>query len=421
MCPQRNAWDDDPEGEAPPGERPFGTRPFGTRPFGTRPFGTRPFGTRPFGTRPFGTRPFGTRPFGTRPFGTRPFGTRPFGTRPFGTRPFGTRPFGTRPFGTREDEQGDDGLDPGAWSADVAELFCAMSATVRLGARIVCDVDNLLIPNRRVRAVYVAPPNMLSTGADLRQAEEADDEPVGASRRADALGKARVSAAQRLLRPSEHELAVQIVVRNSLLGSVERHPEVADALKQDIARALVYAADGAFLHGTGADSTPEGITEFCDELKSPTTNPLELARAILRQLRVETPKRFENPGWVFDPATLDELTRQLTAEHASSTKKSMKTLDATRMLQLDGIDGGTLLGYPFLVSRAATENGASRIYFSSDWTEAWIAAASDLVCVDFSTDADFAADSTIVRAVMNHDFVVRRPGLFTFTAQRKST
>src|SRR5690349_12221191 len=128
MCAQRSAWDDDPEGDAPSEERPFGTRPFGTR-------------------------PFGTRPFGTRPFGTRPFGTRPFGTRPFGTRPFGTRPFGTRPFGTRDDEEGGDSLHPAQWSADVADLFCAMSATVRLGARIVYDAENLLVPNRRVDAL----------------------------------------------------------------------------------------------------------------------------------------------------------------------------------------------------------------------------------------------------------------------------
>jgi hypothetical protein len=403
MCAQRNAWDDDPEADGPPGERPFGTRPFGTR---------------PFGTRPFGTRPFGTRPFGTRPFGTRPFGTRPLGTRPFGTRPFGTRPFGTRPFGTRDDDQGGDGLDPAEWSTDIAELFCAMSATVRLGARIVYDVDNLLIPNRRVDAVYVAPPDRINSAADLLDAEQRDTEPA-AARGATAAG-ARVSTGQRVLRPSEHELSVQIVVRNSLIGAIERHPDVADALKQDIARALVFEADGAFLHGTGADSTPEGITEFSSELKHGSDdNALQLARAILTLLRVEEPKRFENPGWVIDPATLDELARLPTAEHESAAEINTRTLDATRLLELDGLDGGMLLGYPFIVSRAAAgADKKSRIYFSSDWTEAWIAAGSDLVSVDFSTDAGFTTDSTVVKAVMNHDFVVRRPGLFTFTAER---
>jgi hypothetical protein len=400
MCAQRNAWDDDPEADAPPDERPFGTRPFGAR--------------------PFGTRPFGTRPFGTRPFGTRPFGTRPFGTRPFGTRPFGTRPFGTRPFGTRDDEQGGGGPDPAEWSADIAELFCAMSATVRLGARIVCDVDSLPIPNRRVDAVYVAPPERIDSAADLLDAETRNTEPAQVGQRATALNRARVSTGRRVLRPSERELTVQIAVRNSLVPAFERHPEVADALKQDIARALVFAADSAFLHGTGADSEPEGITEFIDGLEhGDDDDALELARAILNQLRVVEPRRFENPGWVLAPATLDELTRLPTGEHGSAAEASTRTLDATRLLELDGLDGGMLLGYPFLVSRAAAEeDGASRIYFSSDWTEAWIAAGSDLVSVDFSTDASFATDSTIIRAVMSHDFVVRRPGLFTYTAQR---
>jgi hypothetical protein len=374
MCAQRNAWDDDPEADAPPDERPFGTRPFGTR---------------------------------------------PFGTRPFGTRPFGTRPFGTRPFGTRDDEQGGGGPDPAEWSADIAELFCAMSATVRLGARIVCDVDSLPIPNRRVDAVYVAPPERIDSAADLLDAETRNTEPAQVGQRATALNRARVSTGRRVLRPSERELTVQIAVRNSLVPAFERHPEVADALKQDIARALVFAADSAFLHGTGADSEPEGITEFIDGLEHGDDDALELARAILNQLRVVEPRRFENPGWVLAPATLDELTRLPTGEHGSAAEASTRTLDATRLLELDGLDGGMLLGYPFLVSRAAAEeDGASRIYFSSDWTEAWIAAGSDLVSVDFSTDASFATDSTIIRAVMSHDFVVRRPGLFTYTAQR---
>jgi hypothetical protein len=406
MCAQRNAWDDDPEGDASPDERPFGTRPFGTR---------------PFGTRPFGTRPFGTRPFGTRPFGTRPFGTRPFGTRPFGTRPFGTRPFGTRPFGTRDDEPGGDGLDPAQWSTDVAELFCAMSATVRLGARIVYDVENLLIPNRRVEAVYVAPPDQLDSAAELLGAEESDQEPAAAGQRAAALADARVTAGQRVLRPSEHELAVQIVVRNSLIRAVERHPDVAEALKQDIARALVYTADSAFLHGRQEQAAPAGIIEFGFELEhGANDNALELARALLRRLRVEAPRRFENPGWVIDPATLDELARLPTAAHESAAERDTRTLDATRLLESDGFDGGMLLGYPFIVSRAATgARRRSRMYFSSDWTEAWIAAGSDLVCVDFSTAAGFSTDSTIVKAVMNHDFVVRRPGLFAFTDERR--
>jgi Phage capsid family len=410
MCP--DTWDEDFEGEAPPGERPFGTRPFGTR----------PFGTRPFGTRPFGTRPFGTRPFGTRPFGTRPFGTRPFGTRPFGTRPFGTRPFGTRPFGTRDDEDGGDGLDPAEWSADIAELFCAMSATVRLGARIVYDVDDLLIPARQVRAIYLEPPEAMSTRQSLLDADSEEDAPDAAPR-ANAMRRARIPAGQRSLRPREHELSVQVAVRNSLIRAVAQHLEVADALKRDIARALAVKADAAFLHGGDGPPAPEGITQFGDPVDTSADTAFGLAREILRQFRVDQPKRFENPGWVFDPATLEELTRTAAAGDVPDAEDvavevDTKTLDATRLLQLDGLDGGVLLGYPFVVTRAATQEGKGRIYFSSDWGEAWIGAGRDLVCVDFSAEADFTTDTTIVKAVMHHDFVVRRPSLFTYTEAR---
>ena len=269
-----------------------------------------------------------------------------------------------------------------------------------------------------VYELTLAPPDRLETKEALLAAEgDGDGEKPDGKKAAKAGGdapatarrKARVSAGQRILRPSEHELTVQIVVRNSLIRAVERHPDVAEALKQDIARALVFAADSAFLHGDGNQSTPEGITAFAQGLRIDSTDPLEVARAILWHLRVNAPKRFESPGWILDPATLDALTR------LEVPGTDTRTLDDTRLLELDGLDGGMLLGYPFVVSRAATEGDVSRIYFSSDWTEAWIGAGSDLVTVDMSSEADFAEDSTIVKAVMNHDFVVRRPGLFTFT------
>ena len=88
--------------------------------------------------------------------------------------------------------------------------------------------------------------------------------------------------------------------------------------------------------------------------------------------------------------------------------------DTTRLLAYDGRDGGTLLGYRFLVSAAAMDGGVNRMYFSSDWTEAWVAADRELVTIDVSTDAHFETDETVVRAVMHHDFAVRRPEFFVF-------
>jgi hypothetical protein len=371
--------------------------------------GDRQYGMRvgkQYGMRPM--RQYGMRPLG-RQYGMRPLG-RQYGMRPI--RQYGMRPI--RQYGMRPVEAEDDAgyLDPAEWSAEIAERFCAMSATVRLGARVVCDIDDLLIPARQVRAVYLEPPEAMTNASDLAAAES-DGDPPDAAARAAAVRNARIPAGQRTLRPREHELSVQLGVRNSLVQAIAKHPEVADALKSDIARALAVRADSAFLHGGGGRYAPVGITAFSDPAGSMATSPFALARDILEQFRTgPQPRRFENPGWILDPATLDTLTRMPTDRN---TEGDTKTLDATRLLELDGADGGLLLGYPFVVTRAATEKDGGRLYFSSDWSEAWIGAGSDLVSVEFSSEADFAKDSTIVKAVMHHDFVVRRPSLFTYT------
>jgi HK97 family phage major capsid protein len=132
---------------------------------------------------------------------------------------------------------------------------------------------------------------------------------------------------------------------------------------------------------------------------------------MVRQLRNVDRVRFAKPGWVIDVRTLEALT--------TSTDGLGRTLDATRLLVLDDADGGFLLGYPFVATTAAregsTRNPKSRMYFSADWSEAWIGIDQHLVSVDFSTETAFTTDETIVRAVMHHDFVVRTPRLFAFT------
>ena len=84
------------------------------------------------------------------------------------------------------------------------------------------------------------------------------------------------------------------------------------------------------------------------------------------------------------------------------------------------MDGGALLGYPFIVTEAAADDPAadpreSRMYFSSDWSAAWVSAADPLVEVDFSGDIRFDQDETVVRAIMHHDFALSRPEFFTYT------
>jgi Phage capsid family len=368
MCADfRGPWGEDPEGEGSPGD-----------------------------PRPFGTRPFGTRPFGTRPFGTRPFGTRPFGTRPFGTRPFGTRPFGTRPFGTR-DEEGDGTLDAAEWSAGVAEQFCQCSAVIRLGARVVYDDREVPVP--AVEDPEAQPP--------FDYLEESARKP-----------QARVS--QRVLRPRDHELALKVILPNRLARDLVGYPELAWAMREDIARKLANRADRAFLHGVAANHEPVGVagTQGVATQALPAgANPdlLATARAMIDHVR-RAGAHFNAAGWVLHPQALAELTAHTTGDFQG--RGPGEALDSRRgLLAYDGADGGALLGYPFIVSDAAGQ--PNDMVFSADWGEAWIGVDPDLVTVDISTDVNFQTDETVVRSVMHHDFVVRTPGAFIHTAPQE--
>jgi hypothetical protein len=312
------------------------------------------------------------------------------------------RPAGMRPY--------DDGaiLDPEEWSADIGELFCSYSAVVRLGARLVFDVEYLPVPATQLSARYLPVPAV--------QVDHVGEAAAGRGL-IEKAGEAQANVGRRRsLKPNKRELVVQVAVRDSLLRGIARYPEVATALKEDMARALVDAADAAFLHG-GGGPVPHGIT-YARAGHAPTDDdPLGTARAIIKKLCNEPNVRFDNPGWVIDVRTLDVLTKLLTKNYLVRTRDryNARTLDSSRLLMLDGDDSGVLLGYPFVATTAAREGNKSRMYFSADWSEAWIGIDQDLVTVDVSTETDFKTDETVVRAVMHHDFVVRTPSRFVYT------
>jgi HK97 family phage major capsid protein len=119
---------------------------------------------------------------------------------------------------------------------------------------------------------------------------------------------------------------------------------------------------------------------------------------------------FSNPGWILHPETLDKLSDLL--------RKEAATDDAGQLLTYDGADGGTLLGYPYIVS-AATQDGtpdeSGSMFFGSDWTEAWVAVEDPLVTVDVAPDIRLESDETLIRAVTLHDFALRAPSAFVHT------
>jgi HK97 family phage major capsid protein len=364
-------------------------------------------GARPGSMRPGSMRPGSMRPGSMRPGSMRPGSMRPGSMRPGSMRPGSMRPGSMRPGSMRPDESGDeppDGwLDPDEWSADLADLFYERSAVLRLGGRLVFGEDEINVPTLgEVGPRYLTQPEVTGPKNYAPRLAVNEEKP-----------EARLSF--RRLKPRDHELGAKVVLPNRLVTDVVADPELAWALKDDLARALVLAADRAFLNGSGG-AAPVGIMNTTSVPNGGAEGDLLLlVRLMLQRLRLGGVANFRSPGWVLDPETLNALC-VLTSGDGLSQRGSRPALDVgvLRLVAQDGADGGVLLGYPFVVSRAAREqaDGPARIFFASDWSEAWIGVRSNLIAIDVSTEAHFQSDETVIRAVMQHDFAVRRPGCF---------
>jgi hypothetical protein len=338
-----------------------------------------PFPPRPYPTRPYPTRPYPTRPYPTRPYPTRAYGAAEPALRPYPTRPYPTRPYPTRPYPTRDDAEArvdapDPGLDADEWTADVSELFLARSAVVRMGATVVAGVGYVPVPRAMQPEPDYLPRKVPSSDPD--QDEETDPT------------KPLTGVEVRALVPRRLELGWTVAVPDDLVRDLSEQPEPAWALKEDIATALAQRADRQFLTG-GAFPPPEGAAE-----------PANAAvRAILTAIRGIADGAFEYAGWILSAATLDLL---------AATPAGPRTWDSTRLVMPDGSDGGSLLGYPFVLSAAADDV----IYFSADWSQLWIGVERRPVTVAISEHLRFDVDETVIRAVSQHDAVNRRRELF---------
>jgi hypothetical protein len=301
---------------------------------------------------------------------------------------------------------------------------------VRLGARLVYDEDELPIaaiesrPGESETPEYLARPQKTEPKADKEQEKDEEEEEPQPPKVKKSEEKPAARVSERDLHPKNHELAVKVIIPNDLACTLVEYPDVAWALKSDLARALALRADRAFLHGDG-QVEPLGITNT--SLVSPAgaaAGLLELVRLMVRTVRRRgVDGRFGCAGWILHPNTLDALSGILSSDGLATRPPGPPgvpgppgawTLDAVTLLAHDGRDGGVLVGYPFVVTPAAQVGNAPMIHFSSDWTEAWIGAYRRLVTIDVSADVQFQTDETVIRAVMKHDFVVRRPSYFVY-------
>jgi hypothetical protein len=364
MVPPGPHGDDPFEGGAAPDDWPPAPRPYPTRPYPTRPYPTRPYGAPGPESRPYPTRPYPTRPYPTRPYPTRPYPTRPDADAPAGA-----------------------GLDAHEWTADVSELFIARSAVIGLGARLLFGEGRIPVPQVTGAGSKLEPPRYVERP---RVPLPGDAEPKLQAGEAKPHGR----AALRALYPSRHELAWNVIVPDELARELARHPEPAWAVKDDVARALALRADKSWLRGDPFT----GVNHVAGDATVAATADA-VARTMLGAVRARAGVVFDSAGWILSAETLEQL---------AVAAQGDRSWDSTFLLTPDGADGGLLLGYPFITSAAAGD----RLYFSADWSEAWIGVERRAVTVDVSTDVQFQSDETVIRAVAHHDLVIRRPELF---------
>jgi hypothetical protein len=345
------------------------------RPYGARPYGARPYGARPYGARPYGARPYGARPYGARPYGARPYGARPYGARPYGARPYGARPYGARPYL----ESGHGGFDPAEWGEDICELALSRSAVVTLGATVASSDEELWIPAATPTAIFrgTAPPVPPPTAVAIS------------------------------LNPREERLEAWVSVPDALFRHLGENPEVADALKSDLADSLARGADAAFLDGPrpplpGRIGALAGLT--------PTGSLLSMVLSIVAEIRGKPSVDFRSAGWILHPRTLDALTR-----FVPPAPDDAPTLKEFCLLKLDGADGGMLVGLPFVTSEAVAVREAAepRIYFAADWGDAWVGVAGTPVTVDTPVEPSVTSE-VVIRASMALDFALRRDDGFAW-------
>ena len=304
----------------------------------------------------------------------------------------GGRPVGGRPVGGRFAGGEFGAFDPDEWSADVAAVVCERSAVIQLGATLVATDDQVWIPESVATGGVRPAPDPVVRSSNQRSSNQ--------------------------LRPQDHILEAMVAVPDALAGRVAEQPTLGAPVEADLGEALSRAADGAFLAGL-----PHAVSK--DGARAPRAGGdlLKTLRNVVTKVLGQRPA-FRSPGWVLHPDLLDRVLRirtidgeqQSTANAARSTANAARSLSSFGLLRVVSAGEGMLLGFPFVTSFKATNGadpGEPRIYFASDWQEAYVAIDPSFVTVDLPV-TPFVEDATVIRASMPVDFALRRTTAFAW-------
>mgnify|MGYP001572359131 CR=1 FL=1 len=224
--------------------------------------------------------------------------------------------------------------------------------------------------------------------------------------------KTQMSTGQLTL--SFKKLMALVPVSNDLLRYSS--PGADMIVRNDLVAAMSVKEDSAFIRGDGTDGSPRGLRYWAPGANVITANgtvslqntATDLGKLMQQLMDADIP--MVNPVWIFSPRTRNFLMTLVTTAGSFIYKDEMAT--------------GTLWGYPFgmttgvpsnLDFTGAATNDESEIYFA-DLGQGLIGEAESMA-IDASQEAAYhdgssvqsawSRDETTVRAIAEHDFIMR--------------
>lgn len=214
----------------------------------------------------------------------------------------------------------------------------------------------------------------------------------------------------RQLVASAKKLAVLTPVSNDL---IRRNSAQADTVvRDDLVAGMATLSDVKFIRSPGSNGEPKGLKYWAKSTNKFNANATvnlanvttDIGKAILKLM--ENNSRMLRPGWIFAPRTFMYL---FTVRDGNGN-----------FVFRDELRGGTFFSYPFAVTSQIPVNlgggtDESEVYFA-DFADVVIAEATQILLDASETaayhdganvQAAFSLDQTVVRAIVEHDLVVR--------------
>lgn len=212
------------------------------------------------------------------------------------------------------------------------------------------------------------------------------------------------------VRPTAKKLAALVPISNDLIRRSSIQTD--DMVRNDLVAALQQKSDAAFIRSAGVNGEPKGLLYWAPAANKFNANATVNAQNVVKDLGKAIEKlasadvRFIRPGWIFSHRTYVFLLTLLDANN--------------NFLLREEISRGTLLGYPFARTSQVPDNlgtgqDESEIYFA-DFADVVVAEATGIL-LDASQEAAyfdgsnvvaaFSQDQTVIRAIVEHDLVLR--------------